>query len=727
MSNTLYNGSSEGFKVLCDGYVNYAKEVISRRSVPDLRDGLKPVSRRIIYACSNHKNIYDNLTKCATLVGRVLEYHPHGESAVYNSFCTMTDSNGSMNVPIFIGQGELGKVYSLGTPAAMRYPKAKFGVTASDYLRDMSACNMVPAEEGQGLEPEVLPVRYPAVLVNGTTGMAVSVSTTIPSFNFLDVLNITQEYLKTGKIESVITPDFPTGGVIVKDDAELAKIMHTGRGKLKIRAKVEVQGKVILVKEVPFGKTVESIIRSIANTEIDGLQSVQDATGFQSDGLIKITCKTLKAVENVLLQLYKFRILQSTVACSMLFVENEEPIYAGVYRVIEKWVSWREKVVRLKLEKELNAIKPELEQITYFMRLVQNPEWKATMLDRLAYKSKAEGKLFLKEIFDDIPESVCDWIIKRDVPAYNNGDRYAKRFDDLLRTKEMYEGYINNIRRYIYDDIKELKATRTEYFARKTEETYLDYKFSKISDSEIEDDSFCVYTLYRDGFLTKTREKVENPEKEIVVEIPAQANSTLVGFDCYGRVLRVFGTDIPFTDKGGYGEYMPRYFDVEGIDGYKVTYLGLLDGKKRMLVYRDGFIGFLDTSEWVGKKKIKVVQRGVDVNVYNALVEVIEEDDFPEYLVVAEDSGKQVRFGVTKVSDIREASRKSRAKVFGGSNLDIRYVAGMKLMQLFEFMEDPFHYADRLKPLGNREVYGDAATIMKEGRFYEKRDIILLG
>ena len=113
MSNTLYNGSSEGFKVLCDGYVDYAKEVISRRSVPDLRDGLKPVSRRIIYACSNHKNIYDNLTKCATLVGRVLEYHPHGDSAVYNSFCTMTDSNGSMNVPIFIGQGELGILQEL--------------------------------------------------------------------------------------------------------------------------------------------------------------------------------------------------------------------------------------------------------------------------------------------------------------------------------------------------------------------------------------------------------------------------------------------------------------------------------------------------------------------------------------------------------------------------------------------------------------------------------------
>lgn len=720
MSNTLYNGSSDGFNVLCDGYVGYAKEIIARRSVPDLRDGLKPVSRRILYACSKQKNIDTTLTKCATLVGKALEYHPHGDSSVYKSLCMMTDTNASMNVPVFIGRGELGKVHSSGTPAAMRYPKARFGETAQDYLRDMSACSMVPAEEGQGLEPEVLPVRYPSVLVNGTSGMAVSVSTMIPSFNFLDVLNLTQEYLKNKELKTVIIPDFPTGGVLVRDDSELTKIMHTGKGKLKIRAKVEIQGKEIFVNEVPFGKTTESIIKAIENTEIQGCQTVQDSTGSQNTSLVQITCKTLKSVDQVLMQLYKHRILQTSIASSMLFVENEEPVFTGVYGVIEKWVAWREKVVRLKFEKELSAIKPELEQLTYFMRLVQNPEWKASMLDRLAYKSKGEGKLFLKEIFDDISDSVCDWIIKRDVPAYNNGDRYGKRYDDLLQLRELYEGYLEDIHGYIYNDIEELKNSRTQYHSRKTLETYLDYRFSKISDSEIEDDSFCVYTLYADGFLTKTRDEATEHTKEVLAIIPAKANSTLIGFDCFGRVLRVFGSEIPFTNTGEHGEYLPKYFDVDGYEGYKILYIGLLDGKKRMLIYRDGFIGFLDTSEWLGKKKIRVVQRGVDTNVYNALVEIIEEKDIPEYLVVAEDSGNKVRFGVTRVSEIREASRKSRAKVFGGSNLDIRYVAGMTYIDLLQFMEEPLYFSDRLRPLGNREVYGDASTIMKEGRYYGK-------
>lgn len=718
MSNTLYNGTSDGFNSLCDGYVDYAIELIQGRSVPDLRDGLKPVGRRILFACSNHKGIYDNLSKCATLVGRALEYHPHGDFSVYKSLCSMTDSNGSMNVPVFRGQGELGKVYSSGTPAAMRYPKAKFLETAYDYLRDMNACSMVPAEEGQGLEPEVLPVRYPAVLVNGTSGMAVSVSTMIPSFNFFDVINLTQEYLKNGELKTVISPDFPTGGILVKNDSELAKIMYTGKGKLKVRAKVEVRGKVILVKEVPFGKTTESIIKALGNVDIQGIQSVQDSTGLNSEALIKITCKTLKVVETVLMQLYKYRILQSSIASSMLFVENREPVFSGVYGVIERWVAWRRGVVSLKFKKELEAIIPELSQLDYFMRLVSNEEWKSNMLDKLAYKSKSEGKAYLKEIFEDIPDSVCDWIIKRDVPSYNKGDRYAKRYNDLLSSKETFEGYLADIDNYIYNDLEELKNTRSEFSHRKTEETYVDYRFSKIEDNELEDDSVCVYTLYEDGFLTKTRDTFTDDNRVVVARINAQANSTLIGFDCFGRVLRVFGTEIPFTNVGELGEYLPKYFDADGYEGYKIMYLGLLDGTKRMLVYRDGFVGFLDTSEWLGKKKIRVVQRGVDVNVYNALVEVIEEKDIPEYLVVAEDSGKKIRFGVALVSNIREASRKSRAKVFGGSNVDIRYVAGMSYIELMQFMEDPMYFLDRMRPLGNHEVYGDAATIMKEGRYY---------
>lgn len=719
-NNTLYNGSSEGFSELSDGYIDYAKEIIARRSLPDVRDGLKPVGRRTVYACSSQKGIFDSLTKCGTLVGKVMEIHPHGDSSIYSALCNMTDSNGSMNVPLFRGQGEFGSVFSTDKPAAMRYTKAQLNVIAKDYMRDMDACNMVPSEEGEGFEPEVFPVRFPAALVNGTSGMAVSVSTSIPSFNMLDVINLAQERIKKGHCETLITPDFPTGGIIVKDDAEIAKMMHTGRGKLKIRAKVEITGKEILVKEVPYGKTVEGIIKAIDKAEIYGIQTASDDTGQNSDTLIRITCKSLKIVETVLLKLYQHRILQSSFSSNMMFVENEEPVITGAYGVLERWLEFRRKTVIKKFSLALESISTELVQLDYFIRLIQNAEWRDTFVDKVVHISKNEGKLYLKEIFEDIPDDVASWIADRSLSAFNNGGKYSNRYSDLKNMEETYTGYINNVDDYIYEDLEDLKRTRKEFFDRKTEETYLDYRFSKISDSEIEDDSFCIFTLYRNGFLTKTRtvEYGANDKDSVLCTINARANSTLIGFDCFGRLLRVFGSEIPFTNIGDMGEYLPRYFEADDYEGYKVMYLGLLDGKKRMLIYKDGFVGFLDTEEYVGKKKIRTVQRGVDINVYNALVEVIEEDDFPEYLVVAEDSGAKVRFGVTKVESIREASRKSRARVFSGNGVDIRYVAGMTYMELLQFMENPMYYINRMRPLGNRAVYGDAAEIMKEGKYY---------
>lgn len=717
MSSILYNGSSEGFEELCGGYVEYAKEIISSRSFPDIRDGLKPVGRRIVYSCSNVKGIFDSLYKCGTLVGRIMEIHPHGDSAVYGSMCGMTDKNGGMNVPLLEGQGNLGSVSSTASPAAMRYTKAKLSDVARDYLRDMSACKMIRSEEGEGYEPEVFPVRFPSALVNGTSGMGVSVSTSIPSFNMLDVINLTQEVIRKGSSDRVIVPDFPTGGIIVRDDGELTKIMHTGRGRVKIRARVEVQGKDILVKEVPYGKTVEGILKAINSSEIQGIQSCRDSSGINTDTLVTITCKTLKVVESVLLQLYRFRILQTSFSSSMIFVEGDEPVITGVYGVIDRWLSWRRGIVVDKFTRALEGISVELPQLGYFVRLIGNDEWRDTFVDKVVHVSKEDGKAYLRELFSDIPADVCDWIASRSLVAFNNGGKYARRYNELVELKKEYEGYIADVDSYIYNDLEDLKKTRSCYFARKSEETYVDYRFSRISDSEIEDDSPCVYTLYSDGFLTKTRDSISDG-REVVCVVRAQANSTLIGFDCYGRLLRVYGLDIPFTARGEHGEYLPRYFDVEGYDDYRVMYLGLLDGSKRMLVYRDGFVGFLDTSEWVGKKKIRVVSRGVDVSVYNSLVEVIEEKDIPEYLVVAEDSGKKVRFGIALVSGIREASRKSRAKVFSGSNIDIRYVAGMGYMELLQFMEEPLHYVDRLKPLGDRKIYGDASVIMKEGRYY---------
>lgn len=709
----VYTGNSEGFGSLTEGYIDYSKELIVNRSFPEVRDGLKPVGRRILYATNNLKR--EGLIKSGTLVGRIMEIHPHGDSSIYEAMMNMTDRNGSYNVPYFVGQGGCGRVVSSAPPAAMRYTKARLNDNALDFFRDMEACEFKPAEEGEGVEPVVLPVRYPVVLVNGTNGMAVSVSTNIPHFNFHDVIDLTIKHIENGGLylDDVIVPDFPTGGVLVKNDSELTKIMLTGNGTFKIRAKVEIVGKSILVKELPYGRTIENIINSINNGEIPGVKTAMAMSGQNAPALVEIECKTKNVVEQVLLDLYRRRILQNTFSSNIIVVNDDKPLICGVHKVIEEWVNWRRKVCKVKLQKNLEGVEEELVQLDYFVRLIMNEEWKNTYVAKATREGKKNAKAYLKEIFLDIPDDVCSWINERSLSAFHNGGRYATRYNDLMEVKSNLIKYLADVDSYIVDDLRALKSEKAGRFARKTFVTNQDYKFSKVSNDEIIDDSYCVYTLMKDGFLMKTRDIIEG--EDVVCSIEAKANSTLIGFDNFGRVLRVFGEEIEFTGMGENGDYMPKYFEATFQQDYKVMYLGLLDGKKRMLIYKDGYVGFFDTSEWVGKKRVKIVNRGVDLSVFDRLVEVVEEENIPEYLVVADDHGKKVRFGVAQVSAIGEKSRKSRTKVFSGSNVNINYWAGMDYMQLLSFMKDPQYYLNKLKP--HKDIIGDVA-VMKEGRYY---------
>ena len=424
--NEIYNGSSDGFNYLVDGYMDYSREVIAHRAIPDLRDGLKPVQRRIIYSAKiNDKK---QLQKCAVVVADAMKLHPHGDSSVYGAFCLMTDTNGSWNMPLFKGMGNLGKVYSSDPPAAYRYPKAMLHPNAEEYFKEKDIFKLVQSEEGDGVEPEVLLPSYPTVLVNGTAGIAVSVGTRIPSFNFMDVIDLTKKYITDGKLDPVkdiIYPDFPTGGVIVKTDSEVAKIMATGTGKVKIRANVEIQGSDIVVNEVPFGKTFEGIVKQVESAEMREIKSVINMTGNNTDGRVIITCRSKKVVDFVLLELYRRGILQTTFASNILVINDGKPYILGVHGIIADWVAFRREVILKKFEHELEGITSELTTLSYFIKLVGNAEWKNTYVEKATKQSKKDADAYLHEIFPDIPVDVCDWINGRAISAFNNGGRYS--------------------------------------------------------------------------------------------------------------------------------------------------------------------------------------------------------------------------------------------------------------------------------------------------------------
>lgn len=719
MQNEIYNGVSDGFSFLVDGYMDYSKEVIARRAIPDLRDGLKPVQRRIMYAAKlADKGV---MQKCATFVADSMKLHPHGDSSVYGAFVLMTDVNGSWNVPVIKGMGNLGKVDSKNPPAAYRYPKAMLHENAKEYFKEKDIFDLVQSEEGDGVEPVVLYPSYPAVLVNGTAGIAVSVGTRIPSFNFIDVLEMTKKFIKQGKldpVQDIIYPDFPTGGILVKTDSEVAKIMATGLGKLKIRAKVEINGNEIIVKEVPYGKTVEGIVEQVEAADMREIKSVMNLMGNNSNGKVVIQCRSKRVVEWVLLELYRRNILQNYYASNILVINDGKPYIYGVHKIVEEWVKFRRSVILKKFKHELDGLSSELQILDYFIRLISNPEWRDIYVQKATKVSKKDADVYLHDIFSDIPQDVCDWINGRAISAFNNGGRYMNRYSDLSKYKEYCDDMYAHPDKYILSELDELIQKNKSSYPRKTFISNTDYKFSKIAETEgIEDDSPCVYTLTVDGFLFKTRDTV-SLNTEVMNQFRGQANSVLVGFDKFGRVLRLSGSEVPFTAPGSNGLYLPKVFDASFQEDYRILYMGICDGTKRMLVYRDGFVGFFDTSEWVGKKVVKVISKGVCLAVMDKLLEVYEEADIPQCLILADDSGKKVKLGILHPDEIPVRGRTSRAKVFNGKNINTKYIKGCTYFDLASYIKDPDRFFNKLTKVDDDTFLGDTEEML-DGKYLE--------
>lgn len=727
MMSDIYNGTSEGFSTIVDGYVDYAMEVITGRAIPDLRDGLKVVTRRILYA--TFMSDENRLRKFQTLVGAVMSLHPHGDSSIYEAMVLLTDENGTCQIPYFQAMGNLGKVYLSDKAAAPRYTKGKLNDNKADFFLDKEMLNdfLVPAEEGEGVEPSVLPARYPVVLVNGAEGIAVSAGTKLASFNVLDVLGLVQKYIRNGKLtlDDMIFPDFSTGGVLVQDESEVAKVMLTGKGKLKVRAKVEVKGKEILVKEIPYGKTVNNILTAIDKLQKSDYKAISNAysrTGINSDCLISITVNTRWAsVEDVILELYRRNILQDTFASNMLVIDNGKPKILGVYGIIEDWVNWRRGVVEKKFNIQLEAVRKKMKEIAPIIDLMSNADWRDEYVRRLVHEDKASCDSYARSIIPGIPDESLKWLRDRRAVDFNkNHGKYQKDYNSLCETEKNILNTLQDIDGYIYNEMSSIASEKRSmgYGVRKTELSTKAYKFSKISVEPEKDTAYCVYTLKKDGFLTKTRSKLE-PSEDILCEIEANASSILIGFDNRGRVLRVLGEEIPYTGNDN-GVYLPKpeIFNGSFDKDYKILYLCLLDGSKKVLLYRDGYVGFFDTSEFMGKRNTRIIDRGVCLAVMDKLLDVYNEEDVPELMLCGGQVGDRIYLGIASLKLAKEKSRTSRTKILDGADIDYFCTKGFNnIIEIAHFMSDVNFYMGKFRWFRG-DFYGDPAELV-DGRYLE--------
>lgn len=512
-------------KTMENSYIDYAMSVIVSRAIPDVRDGLKPVQRRVLYSLQSLGVTPDKKTKkCATIVGECMgKFHPHGDSSIYGALVYMGQS-WSMRHVLVDKQGNFGSDDG-DSPAAMRYTEAKMSKLAGEMLAGINkdTVDFMPNFSNEYDEPTVLPAKFPNLIVNGATGIAVGMATNIPPHNLREVIRAVdliidhrikdQETTLEDIMKVIPGPDFPTGGIILGHKG-IEEAYRTGRGKIKLRAVCEIEpmqnGKHrIVVKELPYlvyrSRVIENIANLVKDKKIDGITYINDASGKGSTAKINIELRKDVNPNVILNQLYKHTQLQTTFGVIMLCIVNGEPKILNLQQILDEYLKHQVNVFTRRTKYDLNKAQERahileallvavdhIDEIVHTIRAAANTE--QAKLDLSAKFGFDEGQAQaivdmrlraltglerdkLRDEYDELEKKIAYYneilgdpkkmlgVIKSEIDVI--ADKYA---DDRL-TKFGYDDSIED-EDLIPDDDIVIAATRLGYVKRMSPENF---------------------------------------------------------------------------------------------------------------------------------------------------------------------------------------------------------------------------------------------------------------
>ena len=411
-------------------YIDYAMSVIVARALPDVRDGLKPVQRRILYAMDQlNLSPTGGYKKCARIVGDTMgKYHPHGDSSIYDALVRMAQDF-NMRYMLVDGHGNFGSIDGFGA-AASRYTEAKLQRISMEMLRDIDkdTVDFVDNYDGEFKEPTVLPSRIPNLLVNGSTGIAVGMATSIPPHNLTEVINAIikiidnhiEEHRETD-IEEMISvvkgPDFPSGGIIY-GTAGIRSAYRTGRGRLKLRAKAEIEvndkngREEIIVTEIPYmvnkTKLVTQIADLVKDKRVDGISDINDYSQ-KNEIKIVIECKKDANAEIVLNQLYKFSQLQETYSINFLSIVDGVPRILNLKEMLEYYLKYQEEIITRRTQFDLKKAQARIHIVEGLVKAIDNIDEILNIIRGSQTKPEAKEKMIARFDFTDIQaEAICN-------------------------------------------------------------------------------------------------------------------------------------------------------------------------------------------------------------------------------------------------------------------------------------------------------------------------------
>ena len=434
-----YDGPSISItKELKTSYLDYAMSVIVSRAIPDLRDGLKPVHRRILYAMHETGNTHEkSYRKSARPVGDVMgKYHPHGDSAIYDALVRMAQPF-SMSLPLLDGQGNFGSMDG-DNPAAMRYTEVRMDKPAAFLLNDIDkdTVDFQDNYDGKDREPSVLPARFPNMLVNGAGGIAVGMATNIPPHNLGEVVDATLALIQTPDLSSedliqyVPGPDFPTGGMMLGRSGA-RKAYLEGRGSVIIRAKTKIEELrkdryAIIIEEIPYqvnkASMIEKIAEQVRDKKVDGISHVQDESDRNGVRVV-VELKRDATAEVVLNQLYRFTPMQTSFGCNMLALNGGRPEQLTLRSFLTNFVDFRELVIARRTAFELRKARERSHILCGLAVAVTNVDEVVATIRSSSDAAEAREKLMLRRW---PAGSIAEYIKLIDDPTHtiNEDDTY---------------------------------------------------------------------------------------------------------------------------------------------------------------------------------------------------------------------------------------------------------------------------------------------------------------
>ena len=585
-------------------YLDYAMSVIVMRALPDVRDGLKPVHRRILYAMwSIGLRSSAKFRKSATIVGEVLgKYHPHGDASVYDSMVRMAQDF-SMRYMLVKGQGNFGSMDG-DRAAAYRYTEAKLSQISEELLFDIEkeTVNFAPNFDGSHNEPKVLPARLPNLLLNGTMGIAVGMSTNIPPHNLSELVAAITHLIENPdtdieKLAEFVTgPDFPTGGIIY-NKKDILQTYLTGRGGIVMRAKTDIQERKngmfqIVITELPYqvnkANLVEKIADLVRNKKIDGIKDLRDESDKEGVRVV-VDLKKDTYPKKILNSLYKQTQLQETFHVNMLaLVDGIQPKVLNLKVILEEYIKHREEVIKRRTEYDLRRAKARAHILEGLMIALQNIDAVIKLIKESKDKDEAKNGLMKKFKLTEI-QSIA--ILEMRLQNLANLERL--RIENELKEKKALIEELESIlasRIRVLDIIKAEIKELNEKFGdeRKTQVMTRGIKDFAIEDLVANEETMVVMT--KDGYIKRFPTdtfKVQarggkgvvglSTKTEDIVEFmfTTMAHTDILFFTTRGRVFQLKAYEIPQTSRTAKGQAIVNFLQLPGSE--KVTSILPLD------------------------------------------------------------------------------------------------------------------------------------------------------